>query len=70
MSPIEVMLRHIEELIEIHEDPARSGFLLRAHPEAPALLREVRASLEAAKSSSPGGIDQSPSRSGVISAKY
>jgi hypothetical protein len=52
MSPIEVMLQHIEELIEIHDDPTRSFFLLRAHPEAPALLREVRASLEAAKSSS------------------
>lgn len=49
ISPIEVMLRHIEELIEIHDDPARSGFLLRGHPKALALLREVRASLEGAQ---------------------
>jgi hypothetical protein len=50
MDPIEVMLRHIEELIEIHEDPARSAFLVRAHPDATTILREVRASLEAARS--------------------
>lgn len=69
MNPIEVMLRHIEELIEIYDDPTRSGFLLHAHPEAPALLREVRAFLKAAKSSSLEGSDHPPSGEGVISAR-
>ena len=45
MHPAEVMLRHIDELIVIHDDPDGGKSLLRAHPEAPELLREVRSAL-------------------------